>query len=72
MLLGDKNPSTLWDISRCSLTKFSTIMRKLPRMENEDLINPKPFPDDNRVIEVLITETGKNILYELKISAIEI
>ena len=41
-------------------------------MENEDLIIRKPFPDDNRVIEVFITEKGKNILYELKTTANEI
>lgn len=72
MLLGDKNPSTVGDISRRSVTKFSTITRILMRMENEDLIIRKPFPDDNRVIEVFITEKGKNILYDLKTTANEI
>jgi len=72
MLLGDKNPSTVGDLSRRSVTKFSTITRILIRMENDGLIDRKPFPDDNRVIEVFITNKGKDILQELKILASKI
>ena len=72
MLLGDKNPSTVGDLSRRSVTKFSTITRILIRMENDGLIERKPFPDDNRVIEVFITNKGKDILQELKILASKI
>ena len=72
MLLGDKNPSTVGDLSRRSVIKFSTITRILIRMEIDDLITKKPYPDDNRVIEVFITEKGKDILEELKILAREV
>ncbi|MDA7568758.1 MarR family transcriptional regulator [Emcibacteraceae bacterium] len=72
MLLGDKNPSTVGDLSRRSVTKFSTITRILIRMENDGLIDRKPFPDDNRVIEVFITNKGKDILQELKVLASKI
>ena len=72
MLLGDKNPSTVGDLSRRSATKFSTITRILIRMENDGLIDRKPFPDDNRVIEVFITNKGKDILQELKVLASKI
>ncbi|MDG1438762.1 MAG: MarR family transcriptional regulator [Emcibacteraceae bacterium] len=66
MLLGDKNPSTVGDLSRRSVTKFSTITRILIRMEKEGLIIRKPFPDDNRVIEVFITDKGNASLKELR------
>ena len=69
MLLGDKNPSSVGDLSRRSVTRISTITRVLIRMEKEGLIIRKPFPDDNRVIEVFITDKGKEILGELKILA---
>ncbi|MDG1707813.1 MAG: MarR family transcriptional regulator [Emcibacteraceae bacterium] len=66
MLLGDKNPSTVGDLSRRSVTKFSTITRILMRMEKEGLMIRKPFPEDNRVIEVFITDKGKQSLVDLR------
>jgi len=66
MLLGDKNPSTVGDLSRRSVTKISTITRILMRMEKENLVRRAPFPDDNRVIEVFITDKGKEVLAKLR------
>lgn len=66
MLLGDKNPSTVGELSRRSVTKISTITRILIRMEKEGLVIRKPFPDDNRVIEVFITDVGKDSLKDLR------
>lgn len=69
MLLGDKNPSSVGDLSRRSVTRISTITRVLNRMEKEGLVMRKPFPEDNRVIEVFITDKGKEILEDLKFLA---
>ncbi|MBT6328445.1 MAG: MarR family transcriptional regulator, partial [Kordiimonadaceae bacterium] len=69
MLLGDKNPSSVGELSRRSVTKISTITRILMRMEKEDLVSRAPFAGDNRVIEVFITDKGKSLLKELRILA---
>jgi DNA-binding MarR family transcriptional regulator len=66
MLLGDKNPSTVGDLSRRSVIKISTLTRVLIRMEKDKLVKRKPYPDDNRVIEVFITDIGKERLEKLK------
>ena len=66
MLLGDKNPSTVGELSRRSVTKISTITRILMRMEKEGLVKRKPYPKDNRVIEVFILEKGEKISAELR------
>lgn len=66
MLLGDKNPSTVGDLSRRSVTKISTITRILMRMEKEGLVKRKPYEQDNRVIEVYIQDRGQKVLDELR------
>ncbi len=66
MLLGDKNPSTVGELSRRSVTKISTITRILMRMEKEGLVVRKPYPEDNRVIEVFILEKGQKVLGDLR------
>lgn len=66
MLLGDKNPSNVGEISRRSVTKISTITRILMRMEKEQLVKRVPFPKDNRVIEVFILKKGEDILGKLR------
>lgn len=72
MLLGDKNPSTVGDLSRRSVTKISTITRILMRMEKEGLVKRKPYEKDNRVIEVYIQDRGQKILDELRGLASEV
>lgn len=69
MLLGDKNPTTVGELSRRSVTKISTITRILIRMEKEELVQRRPFADDNRVIEVFILPKGQEILEKLKFLA---
>lgn len=66
MLLGDKNPSSVGVLSRRSVTKISTITRIIMRMEKENLVTRKPYPNDNRVIEVFITDHGHAVLAELR------
>ena len=72
MLLDDKNPTSVGELSRRSVTKLSTITRILIRMEKDDLVKRVPFPDDNRVIEVFITDKGKRSILELRSLAAEI
>lgn len=72
MLLGDKNPSSVGELSRRSVTKISTITRILMRMEKDNLVNRAPYPADNRVIEVFITEKGNEVLAELRKLANEV
>lgn len=72
MLLDDKNPSSVGELSRRSVTKISTITRILIRMEKDDLVKRVPFPDDNRVIEVFISDKGKRSIIELRKLAAEI
>lgn len=72
MLLGDKDPSSVGELSRRSVTKISTITRILMRMEKEDLVKRVPYPDDNRVIEVFITDKGRGLLVDLRKLATDI
>ena len=72
MLLGDKNPSSVGDLSRRSVTKISTITRILMRMETEELVKRVPYPVDNRVIQVFISKKGEEILKELRTLAAKI
>jgi DNA-binding MarR family transcriptional regulator len=66
MLLGDKNPSTVGELSRRSVTKISTITRILMRMEKEELVQRVPYPVDNRVIQVFISKKGEQVLKKLR------
>ena len=72
MLLGDKNPSTVGELSRRSVTKISTITRILMRMEKEQLVKRQPYAKDNRVIEVFICKKGQKVLDELRGLASEV
>lgn len=66
MLLDDREPSSVGELSRRSVTKMSTITRILTRMENEGLVRRQAHSGDNRVVEVYLTEAGRAILGELK------
>lgn len=70
MLLDDKNPSTVSELSRRSVTKMSTITRILIRMESQGLVTKTPFHGDNRVTNISITDKGQEVVSDLrKISA---
>lgn len=66
MLLGDKNPSTVTELSQRSVTKMSTITRIIIRMEAEGLVSRATSPADSRVTEVFITHEGASVLEKLK------
>jgi len=72
MLLADKSPSTVSELSRRAVTKMSTITRILIRMEGEGLVRRAPSPVDSRVTEVFITEKGDRIVEDLRAVATRI
>ena len=66
MLLDDKNPSTVGELSRKSVTKMSTVTRMLTRMESEGLVKRDCQPDDRRIILVRMTAKGRRALTHMK------
>lgn len=66
MLLEDKSPSTVSELSRRAVSKMSTITRILIRMEDEGLVRRTPSPSDSRVTEVFITDKGQTIVEDLR------
>ncbi len=66
MLLADKNPSTVSELSRRAVTKMSTITRILIRMEADGLVRRTSSPVDSRVTEVFMTDRGMRIVEELR------
>ncbi len=68
-LLGDRNPSTVTELSQRTVTKMSTITRILIRMEKDKLVERKSSPTDSRVTEVFITDKGRMVLEKLKVIA---
>lgn len=66
MLLADRNPSTVSELSRRAVTKMSTITRILIRMEDQGLVRRAPSPVDSRVTEVFMTGEGAKIVADLR------
>lgn len=65
-LLEDRNPSTVTELSRRSVTKLSTITRIVMRMEAEGLVTRQSSPTDSRVTQVFITEQGRKSAVALR------
>jgi DNA-binding MarR family transcriptional regulator len=66
MLLAEKNPLTVSEISHNSFIKLSTITHMLIRMEGEGLVERRLSPADNRVTDVYATEKGLAIVNKLR------
>jgi MarR family transcriptional regulator, organic hydroperoxide resistance regulator len=65
MLLNDKNPSNVSELSRRSVTKLSTITRIIIRMEDKGLVKRTTCPVDARVTQVHLTKDGQALLDSL-------
>jgi DNA-binding MarR family transcriptional regulator len=65
-LLKDKNPSTVGELARRSVTKLPTVTRMLDRMEKQQLIARRASAADGRVVEVWITEQASQALTEVR------
>ena len=66
MLLSEKNPSTVSEISNNSFIKLSTITHMLIRMESEGLVERRPSDADNRVTDVYATAKGLTKVDQLR------
>ena len=62
MLLDDKNPSSVGELARRSVSKMPTVTRMLTRMEHEGLVKRRALTDDRRVIQISITAKARKTL----------
>ncbi|MEM9529722.1 MAG: MarR family transcriptional regulator [Pseudomonadota bacterium] len=65
-LLKDKNPSTVGELARRSVTKLPTVTRMLDRMEKQQLISRRASSEDGRVVEVRMTARADRTLIEVR------
>ncbi|MFK7957382.1 MAG: MarR family winged helix-turn-helix transcriptional regulator [Lysobacterales bacterium] len=61
-LLKDRNPSTVGDLARRSVTKLPTVTRMLGRMEKSGLVVRDNSSADRRVVEVSMTAEAEATL----------
>jgi MarR family transcriptional regulator, organic hydroperoxide resistance regulator len=66
MVLSEKDPSGATEIAEKTVTKLSTMIRVLQRMELDGLVFREPRPTDSRITDVHMTERGKLVLARLK------
>lgn len=57
-VLADHNPLNIGDLSRYALVKRSTASHALVNMHKKGWINTRPNDEDNRLIEVELTQEG--------------
>ena len=62
MLLNDKNPSSVSELARRSVSKLPTVTRMLTRMEDLGLIRRRVLSGDRRIVEIFITPKAKKAL----------
>ena len=62
MLLDDKNPSSVGELARRSVSKMPTVTRMLTRMEDQGLVKRRALNDDRRIIEIHITPKARKAL----------
>lgn len=66
MLLNDKSPSSVGDLSRRSVTKAPTLTRMLTRMENEGLVKRTSPAGDRRFVDVTMTPKAARRLRQVQ------
>ena len=62
LILREKNPSSISELSERSGKKLSTVSRVIERMRNDDLVSTAPRESDNRITDVLLKSAGKQAL----------
>ncbi len=62
MLLDDKNPSSVGDLARRSVSKMPTVTRMLTRMEDQGLVRRRALNGDRRIVEIFITAKARKAL----------
>lgn len=59
MVLGERTPRSLSQLSEACVINLSTLMRVVQRMERAELVRTAPNPDDGRITEVWLTDLGR-------------
>jgi len=62
MLLDDKNPSSVGELARRSVSKMPTVTRMLTRMEDQGLVKRRALNGDRRIVEIHITAKARKAL----------
>ncbi len=58
LILREKSPSSISEISKRSGMKMSTLSKVLERMRHDDLVFTKPHQSDHRITDVFINDAG--------------
>jgi DNA-binding MarR family transcriptional regulator len=67
MILGERAPRSIGQISRAGVVNLSTMMRIVERMVNAGLVERAPSAIDARVIDVNLTTAGRERLAEARV-----
>jgi DNA-binding MarR family transcriptional regulator len=62
LVLREKNPSSISELSERSGKKLSTVSRAIERMRMDDLVSTSPRNSDNRVTDVFLNTAGLQTL----------
>lgn len=66
MILGEQAPRSIGQISRAGVVNLSTMMRIVERMTKAGLVERSCNADDARVIDVSLTEAGRDRLSQAR------
>ncbi len=66
MILGERAPRSIGQISRAGVVNLSTMMRIVERMTNAGLVSRNPSATDARVIDVALTQAGRERLAQAR------
>lgn len=67
MILGERAPRSIGQISRAGVVNLSTMMRIVERMTNAGLVSRNPSAADARVIDVSLTQAGRERLAQARV-----
>ncbi len=65
LVLKEKNPSSISELSERTGKKLSTVSRTIERMRNDKSISTLPRESDNRVTDVFLEEKGVQLLEKI-------
>lgn len=66
MVLGERTPRSLSQLSEACVINLSTLMRVVQRVERAGLVRTAPKPEDGRITEVWLTELGRRCLVKAR------
>ncbi|UMZ11320.1 MarR family transcriptional regulator [Pseudomonas sp. MPFS] len=65
-ILKENGESSISEISTHAIAKLSTITKIVYRMKDDGLVDTAPSPEDGRVTQVRITETGQRAVERMQ------